>query len=66
MNAFKPYGDVVRMRAFGPIYAYAFFHPDDIEYILRRNNQNYHKGIAHQRFKSLLGEGLLTSEGKVH
>jgi cytochrome P450 len=41
-----------------------FFHPDDIEYILRRNNTNYHKGIAHQRFKSLLGEGLLTSEGK--
>ncbi len=65
MNAFKQYGDVVRFRAFGPIYAYMFFHPDDIEYILRRNNTNYHKGIAHQRFKSLLGEGLLTSEGKI-
>ncbi len=64
MNAFKQYGNVVRFRAFGPFYGYAFFHPDDIEYILRRNNQNYHKGIAHQRFKSMLGEGLLTSEGK--
>src|SRR5438270_2288202 len=59
----KEYGDIVRFRAIGPVYAYMFFHPKDIEYILRINNQNYHKAIAHQRFKSMLGESLLTSDG---
>ena len=65
MKLRRQYGDITRFRALGPYFAYVFFHPDDIDYVLRRNQQNYHKGIAHQRFKSLLGEGLLTSDGKL-
>jgi cytochrome P450 len=61
----KEYGDIVRFRAVGPYYAYVFFHPDEIDYILRRNHQNYRKGIAHDRFRSMLGEGLLTSGGNL-
>src|SRR5579884_1379700 len=63
MKLRERYGDIVRFRALGPIFGYVLFHPDDIDYVLRRNQQNYHKGIAHQRFKSMLGEGLLTSDG---
>lgn len=63
MKLRRQYGDIVRFRVLGPIFAYVLFHPNDIDYVLRRNQQNYHKGIAHQRFKSLLGEGLLTSDG---
>ncbi len=59
----KEYGDIVRFRAVGPVFVYMFFHPDDIDHILRRNQQNYQKGNALALFKSALGEGLLTSEG---
>ncbi|WP_165423256.1 cytochrome P450 [Ktedonosporobacter rubrisoli] len=60
----KTYGDIVRFRVFANIYVYLIFHPDDIDYTLRRNHQNYHRGVAHRRLRSLLGDGLLTSEGK--
>ena len=41
-------------------------HPDWIEDILITSARKFHKGVALQRAKRLLGEGLLTSEGKRH
>jgi len=41
-------------------------HPDYIKEVLVTNNQNFIKGLALQRAKRLLGEGLLTSEGEFH
>ena len=41
-------------------------HPDWIEDILITSARKFHKGVALQRAKRLLGEGLLTSEGKQH
>jgi cytochrome P450 len=58
------YGDVVRFRTTGPFYAFLISHPEDIEYVLRKNAKNYPKDpFVNARFKLFLGDGLLTSEG---
>ncbi len=46
----------------------AFFvnHPDLIRDVLVTNHSKFEKGRALKRAKNLLGEGLLTSEGKFH
>lgn len=41
-------------------------HPDYIKDVLVTNHQHFKKGLALQRAKRLLGEGLLTSEGEFH
>src|SRR5262249_44482525 len=56
--------DIALVRAVPSVYMYYFTHPDAVEYILYKNQQNYKKGdfITH-RLGLLLGQGLLTSEG---
>jgi cytochrome P450 len=39
-------------------------HPDDIEYVLRGNHRNFIKDKGTRLLSSVLGEGLLTSEGE--
>ncbi len=41
-------------------------HPDDIKTLLVTNQRNFIKGRALERTKTLIGEGLLTSEGEFH
>src|ERR1044071_236292 len=59
----KSYGDIIHFPSL-PFYSwYLISHPDDIEYILYKNQQNYPKGnLFNQMVGVLLGEGLLTSE----
>ncbi len=38
--------------------------PDYIDYVLRKNNKNYKKGIEYDHLKPTLGNGLLTNEGE--
>ena len=59
------YGDISYFRL-GPQRAFFFNHPDYIKDILVTNHHNFMKGLALQRSKRLLGEGLLTSEGDFH
>ena len=59
------YGDISYFRL-GKQEAFFFNHPDYIKDILVTNHQNFMKGLALQRAKRLLGEGLLTSEGDFH
>jgi cytochrome P450 len=59
------YGDISYFRL-GPQEAFFLNHPDYIKDVLVTNHQNFHKGLALQRAKRLLGEGLLTSEGDFH
>ena len=63
LNLRREYGDVARFRILGSVYMHMIFHPEGIEHVLRRNNQNYQRGTVHERFGSLLGHGLLTSDG---
>jgi cytochrome P450 len=64
-NLAERYGDISYFRL-GPQQAFFFNHPDYIKDILVTNHQNFMKGLALQRAKRLLGEGLLTSEGETH
>lgn len=64
-NLAQQYGDISYFRL-GPQEAYFLNNPDYIKDVLVTNHQNFHKGLALQRAKRLLGEGLLTSEGEFH
>ena len=61
----RTYGDVARFT-FGSQPVYLVSHPDMIEDVLVTSAKKFMKGIALQRAKRLLGEGLLTSEGQMH
>jgi cytochrome P450 len=61
----RSYGDVARF-SFGSQPAYLVSHPDFIEDVLVTSAKKFMKGIALQRAKKLLGEGLLTSEAQMH
>src|SRR5687768_11952879 len=61
----RTHGDVARW-AFGSQPVYLVSHPDMIEDILVTSAKKFTKGIALQRAKRLLGEGLLTSEAQLH
>ena len=63
-EARREYGDIVRFRALPGMYWYLLCHPDDIEYVLQKNQSNFRKMPAIQRAIGLLaGQGLFTSEG---
>jgi cytochrome P450 len=61
----RQYGDIARFT-FGPQVIYLVSHPDWIEDVLVTSAKKFQKGVALQRAKRLLGEGLLTSEGQAH
>lgn len=59
------YGDISYFKL-GPQEVFFLNHPDLIKEVLVTNNDNFMKGLALQRAKRLLGEGMLTSEGEFH
>ena len=61
----REYGDVSQFTV-GPRPVYFFAHPDHIREVLIARNSSFMKGIALQRTKVALGDGLLTSEGELH
>ena len=61
----RDYGDIAKFNL-GPQQVYLVSHPDWIEDVLVTSAKKFHKGVALQRAKRLLGEGLLTSEGQAH
>ena len=61
----RTYGDIARF-SIGPQQVYLVSDPEWIEDVLVDSAKKFHKGVALQRAKRFLGEGLLTSEGKAH
>jgi cytochrome P450 len=61
----KKHGDICCFQV-GPFRAYLLNHPDLIQEVLSVQPQNFHKEPALQITKTILGEGLLTSEGDYH
>lgn len=58
------YGDIVRLRsAKRKSDSYLINHPDYIKHVLSRNHTNYNKGLAFNRVKMLLGNGIIVSDG---
>lgn len=65
IKAAREHGDLVYFRVASQ-HMYLVNHPDYVREILVTNQGNFLKSRALQRSKVLLGEGLLTSEGKDH
>ncbi len=64
MDARRDYGDVVRFRSIPTFEWYLLNNPDDVDYVLGKNNQNYTRDIYSKgALYPLVGEGLLTSTG---
>ncbi|HEX8411300.1 MAG TPA: cytochrome P450 [Thermoanaerobaculia bacterium] len=61
----REYGDASMFRI-GPQPVFFFAHPDQVRDVLIARNASFIKGLALQRTKVVLGEGLLTSEGELH
>ena len=61
----REFGDIAKFN-FGPQQIFLVSHPDWIEDVLVTSAKKFHKGVALQRAKRLLGEGLLTAEGQAH
>src|SRR5258706_8171927 len=61
----ETYGDVVRMPM-GVRSLTLINDPELIKDFLVTNNRKFEKSLALKRTKSILGEGLLTSEGAMH
>ncbi len=59
------FGDLVRFRAVGRE-VLQFNHPELIGEMLVRDAGHHHRNLVMQRSKSVLGEGLLTSEEPLH
>ena len=65
MDSFRQHGDISALR-FGPLRAFLLAHPEHIEHVLLRNQENYNKDLlSYTWLKPLLGEGLLTSDGEL-
>jgi cytochrome P450 len=61
----RDYGDASQFRV-GPQPVFFFAHPDQVRDVLVTRQASFIKGLALQRTKVVLGEGLLTSEGDLH
>ena len=59
------YGDLTHFSV-GAEQIYVVAHPDLVRELLVVNQRSLSKGTGLQRVKSILGEGLLTSEGPLH
>jgi len=60
---FNRYGDIFTASIYDTS-AYFIRAPDYAQHILRKNWQNYKKGLAIKRIAMLLGNGLMVSEGE--
>lgn len=58
----REYGDVARLGFPGPP-AYLISHPEHVEYVLVKNNRNFVRDRYTRAELSILGNGLLVSEG---
>ena len=62
-NNFMRYGNIYKASLYGSS-VYVVSTPEYAEHVLRKNWQNYKKGLAIKRIAWLLGNGLMVSEGK--
>jgi len=61
----RRYGDAASFRI-GPRRLWFFSHPELVRDVLVTRQSSFVRGLALQRTKVVLGEGLLTSEGDLH
>src|SRR4051812_36453355 len=61
MRAAHRFGDVAYLKI-GPRRGYLITNPADVRHVLQDNARNYHKSPLYNKLRTVLGNGLLTSE----
>jgi cytochrome P450 len=62
LRARERFGDVFRSRI-GPSLVHFLYHPDHVRRVLYEHQKNYPRGWHYRLLRSLLGNGLVASEG---
>ncbi len=62
LRARERFGDVFRSRI-GPALVHFLYHPDHVRRVLYDHQKNYPRGWPYRLLRSLLGNGLVASEG---
>src|SRR5260370_42241500 len=62
LRARERFGDVFRSRI-GPSLVHFLYHPDHVRRVLYEHQKNYPRGWHYRLLPSLLGNGLVASEG---
>ncbi len=65
LDSAQNFGDLVHYRAFGR-HIYQLNHPDLIRDFLTTDSPHHHRNLVMQRARTVLGNGLLTSEEPLH
>jgi cytochrome P450 len=60
-DAARRYGRIVHFKI-GPRRGYLLTDPDDVRHVLQDNARNYHKSPLYDKLRTVIGNGLLTSE----
>ncbi len=63
-RSFREYGDAVRLRALGQPF-YFFFRPEEVQYILADNADNYRRGRSFEAVAERTGPSMITTEGEL-
>jgi len=63
LSAFREHGDVVQLRLLGPMRMFLISHPDDVEYVLKKNHRNFRVKRPSLHLEAMMGEGLTLSNG---
>jgi cytochrome P450 len=63
LSVFQRYGDVVELRLLGPMRMFLISHPDDVEYVLRKNHRNFLVKRPSMHLEAMMGNGLTLSNG---
>jgi cytochrome P450 len=63
LRARARFGDVFRSRI-GPTLVHFLYHPDHVRHVLYDSQKNYPRGWHYRLLRSLLGNGLVASEGE--
>ena len=58
----RDYGEISRMKL-GPQTVYLVSDPDAVGRVLKENSGNYVRGSLYEQFKTVMGDGLLTTDG---
>lgn len=65
LSSARQHGDLVHYRAFGR-HIYQLNHPDLIRDFMTTDSIHHHRNVVMQRARTVLGNGLLTSEEPLH
>jgi cytochrome P450 len=63
LSVFQRYGDVVELKLLGPMRMFLISHPDDVEYVLRKNHRNFLVKRPSMHLEAMMGNGLTLSNG---